>query len=107
MAAQIGTFTGQAKTVVIAGTTTGFTPVPYPTGVMTSEAITWNLSISAAGGDPLWVDLDADSVGNVRSIRVDVIEQFAASPGGGLNPTAVLDLQFPNLTTGVTCTITQ
>ena len=102
--AQIGTFTGLCKTVSITGTTTGYTPVG---GTMTSEAVTWNLSISAAGGDPLAVDLDADASGNVRSIRVDVVEQYAATPGGGLNPTAMLDLSFPNLTTGVTCTITQ
>lgn len=102
MAASVGTVTGSFKTVTIAGTTTGFTPVG---GVMTSEAITWNLSISAAGGDPLVVDLDADSVGNIKSLRVDVVEQFAATPGGGLNPTAVLDLQFPNYTAGVTCTL--
>jgi hypothetical protein len=102
MAAQVGTFTGMAKTVSITGTTTGWTPVA---GVLTSEAITWNLSISAAGGDPLAVDLDADGSGNIRSLKVDVVE--VSNQAGVLNPTAVLDLQFPNLTSGVTCTITQ
>jgi hypothetical protein len=99
--ANIGTFSGVARLVTVTGTTTG-----NLVGTATADAISWTITISAAltgaGQDPLVVDLDADASGNIKSLKVDVVEQAAS----GLAPTAALQLNFPNYTPGVTCTIT-
>jgi hypothetical protein len=80
----VGTYTGLVNAVSIASTTVS----------IANPAITYALTISAASGDVLAVDIDTDNGGHIKSMRVDAVVSNTTT--NALAPTSILELSFPN-----------
>lgn len=97
-----GSFHGMANSVAVtgAGVPSGFavsqtTNLPTATtDTITGYTFTVAGSAVGAGLNPLHVDLNADSAGNIISLRIDGI--LAPNPATQLSQHSILMLNFPN-----------